>query len=74
MLCYTTAINAVFAFLIAGGICFSRGRVTDELLRRGGIYAHMAELQSPGRAWKIQSNTPQQAIGHQICCPTEPRK
>ena len=32
MLCYTTAINGVFAFLIAGGILLSRGGVTDELL------------------------------------------
>lgn len=32
MMFYTTAINAVFAFLIAGGIAFSRGGVTNELL------------------------------------------
>ncbi len=32
MMFYTTAINAVFAFLIAGGIIFARGGVTDELL------------------------------------------
>lgn len=32
MLFYTTAINGVFAFLIAGGIIFSRGGVTNELL------------------------------------------
>ena len=32
MMCYTTAINAVFAFLIAGGIIFSKGGVTNELL------------------------------------------
>lgn len=32
MMIYTTAINAVFAFLIAGGIIFSRGGVTNELL------------------------------------------
>ena len=32
MLFYTTAINGVFAFLIAGGIFFSRGGVTKELL------------------------------------------
>ncbi len=32
MMCYTTAINAVFAFLIAGGIIFTRSGVTSELL------------------------------------------
>lgn len=32
MMFYTTAINGVFAFLIAGGIIFSRGGVTNELL------------------------------------------
>lgn len=32
MVFYTTAINAVFAFLIAGGIIFTRGGVTNELL------------------------------------------
>lgn len=32
MMFYTTAINGVFAFLIAGGIFFSRGGVTKELL------------------------------------------
>lgn len=32
MMCYTTAINGVFAFLIAGGILFTRGGVTNELL------------------------------------------
>ena len=32
MMFYTTAINAVFAFLIAGGIAFARGVVTNELL------------------------------------------
>lgn len=32
MMFYTTAINAVFAFLIAGGIIFTRGGVTNELL------------------------------------------
>lgn len=32
MIFYTTAINAVFAFLIAGGIIFTRGGVTNELL------------------------------------------
>ncbi len=32
MMFYTTAINGTFAFLIAGGIIFSRGGVTDELL------------------------------------------
>ncbi len=32
MMLYTTAINAVFAFLIAGGIIFTRGGVTNELL------------------------------------------
>lgn len=32
MMFYTTAINAVFAFLIAGGIAFSHGGVTNELL------------------------------------------
>ena len=32
MMCYTTAINAVFAFLIAGGIIFTRNGVTNELL------------------------------------------
>lgn len=32
MMIYTTAINAVFAFLIAGGIIFTRGGVTNELL------------------------------------------
>ncbi len=32
MLFYTTAINGVFAFLIAGGIMFTRDGVTDELL------------------------------------------
>ena len=32
MLFYTTAINGVFAFLIAGGLLFTRGGVTKELL------------------------------------------
>lgn len=32
MMFYTTAINGVFAFLIAGGILFTRGGVTSELL------------------------------------------
>ena len=32
MLFYTTAINAVFAFLIAAGIWFTRGGVTNEFL------------------------------------------
>ncbi len=32
MMSYTTAINGVFAFLIAGGILFTRGGVTNELL------------------------------------------
>lgn len=32
MMFYTTAINAVFAFLIAGGIVLARGGVTNELL------------------------------------------
>ena len=32
MMFYTTAINGVFAFLIAGGILLSRGGVTGELL------------------------------------------
>lgn len=32
MMFYTTAINGVFAFLIAGGIFFTRNGVTDELL------------------------------------------
>ena len=32
MMFYTTAINGVFAFLIAGGILLSRESVTDELL------------------------------------------
>ena len=32
MMCYTTAINAVFAFLIAGGIIFTHNGVTNELL------------------------------------------
>lgn len=32
MMFYTTAINSVFAFLIAGGILFTRGGVTNELL------------------------------------------
>lgn len=32
MMCYTTAINAVFAFLIAGGIVLTRNAVTDELI------------------------------------------
>ncbi len=32
MLFYTTAINSVFAFLIAGGILFTKGGVTGELL------------------------------------------
>jgi len=32
MMFYTTAINGVFAFLIAGGIIFTRGSVTNELL------------------------------------------
>lgn len=32
MMIYTTAINSVFAFLIAGGIIFTRGGVTNELL------------------------------------------
>lgn len=32
MLCYTTAINGVFAFLIAGGLFFARGGVTDAFL------------------------------------------
>lgn len=32
MLFYTTAINGVFAFLIAGGIIFTRGGVTNEVL------------------------------------------
>ncbi|MCB6203274.1 ABC transporter ATP-binding protein [Extibacter muris] len=32
MLFYTTAINGVFAFLIAGGIMFTRDGVTNELL------------------------------------------
>lgn len=32
MMFYTTAINGVFAFLIAGGILFTRGGVTNELL------------------------------------------
>lgn len=32
MMFYTTAINAVFAFLIAGGIIFTRSGVTNELL------------------------------------------
>lgn len=32
MMFYTTAINAVFAFLIAGGIVLSRGGVDNELL------------------------------------------
>ena len=32
MMFYTTAINGVFAFLIAGGILFTRNGVTNELL------------------------------------------
>ena len=32
MMFYTTAINGIFAFLIAGGIVFSRNGVTNELL------------------------------------------
>ena len=32
MMCYTTAVNGVFAFLIAGGIIFTREGVTKELL------------------------------------------
>ncbi|MDE6760491.1 MAG: ABC transporter ATP-binding protein/permease [Lachnospiraceae bacterium] len=32
MMLYTTAINGVFAFLIAGGLIFTRGGVTNELL------------------------------------------
>lgn len=32
MLFYTTAVNGVFAFLIAGGILLTRGGVTNELL------------------------------------------
>lgn len=32
MLFYTTAINAVFAFLIAAGICFTKDGVTNEFL------------------------------------------
>ena len=32
MMCYTTAVNGVFAFLIAGGILLSRDGVTNELL------------------------------------------
>ena len=32
MMCYTTAINAVFAFLIAGGILFTRNGVDSEFL------------------------------------------
>lgn len=32
MMFYTTTINGVFAFLIAGGILFTRGGVTNELL------------------------------------------
>ncbi|MCC2876078.1 ABC transporter ATP-binding protein/permease [Enterocloster sp. OA13] len=32
MMFYTTAINGVFAFLIAGGIVFTRGGVSDDLL------------------------------------------
>ncbi|MCM1254451.1 MAG: ABC transporter ATP-binding protein/permease [Clostridium sp.] len=32
MMFYTTAINGVFAFLIAGGVILSRGGVTNELL------------------------------------------
>ncbi len=32
MMFYTTAINGVFAFLIAGGIIFTRGGVTNDLL------------------------------------------
>lgn len=32
MMFYTTAINAVFAFLIAGGLIFAHGGVTNELL------------------------------------------
>lgn len=32
MMFYTTAINGVFAFLIGGGILFTRGGVTNELL------------------------------------------
>lgn len=32
MMLYTTAINGVFAFLIAGAIIFSRGGVTNDLL------------------------------------------
>ena len=32
MMCYTTAINGVFAFLIAGGILFTWGGVTNEVL------------------------------------------
>ncbi|MCM1144744.1 MAG: ABC transporter ATP-binding protein/permease, partial [Lachnoclostridium sp.] len=32
MMFYTTAINGVFAFLIAGGVLFTRGGVTNEIL------------------------------------------
>ena len=32
MLCYTTAINGVFAFLIAGGLLFTKSGVTSEFL------------------------------------------
>lgn len=32
MMCYTTAINGVFAFLIGAGILFTRDGVTDEFL------------------------------------------
>lgn len=32
MMFYTTAINAVFAFLIAGGMILARGSITNELL------------------------------------------
>lgn len=32
MMCYTAAINSVFAFLIAGGLLFTRNEITNECL------------------------------------------
>ena len=44
MMFYTTAINSVFAFLIAGGILFTRGGVTNELLLNLIFYTTLTKI------------------------------
>ena len=43
MMLYTAAINGAFAFLIAGGLLFTKN----------GLYTHMVNLQTAGRNWTL---------------------